>query len=445
MEYGSGILKLEHLVKEMISAEYIPFCKIESVSERNAATEMATPSLPVIYIVTYFDDSLNQIAQLLDSEFNLTEIKGGECDKWTEGFASQKLHYIASLKDNRAALPEYKKLANVKFEIQVGTVLQEAFSGIANHLGFNEAGALSGELKRDFYRVGALLEMADMELVKIKKQYGIGNEGADQFEKPRTEAIAVNVVAPQRQGSASEPIKTIPEVKQAPESVKATILPEPAPKKEEPVLAAPAPPKEVESIIIAPVNGTTNGIHRTQSGNVISTTVVSESNGSDGYQQNGYVTSMVEAQVPISYAALREFVRNSRLLKEVDTQIAAHAGAKLNDDIDIEGDVERLQFLQVFTLKDLHECIQENKGDMVGFAEKWIGKDNGGTFDSGIGLFYLEYVLVARKSDPAFAVEYVLKFISDNDYSARYIIPTYNSIKVSEKQMNYAAASLRNS
>jgi hypothetical protein len=68
----------------------------------------------------------------------------------------------------------------------------------------------------------------------------------------------------------------------------------------------------------------------------------------------------------------------------------------------------------------------------VAFAEKWIGKDNGGSFDSGISLFYLEYLLVGKKNDPAFAVEYVVKFISDNDYSARYIIPTYNSIHNTE-------------
>ena len=83
-------------------------------------------------------------------------------------------------------------------------------------------------------------------------------------------------------------------------------------------------------------------------------------------------------------------------------------------------------------IAQLHERLTDNKNDIVAFAEKWIGKDNGGSFDSGISLFYLEYLLVGKKNDPAFAVEYVLKFISDNDYSARYIIPTYNSIRHSD-------------
>jgi hypothetical protein len=139
---------------------------------------------------------------------------------------------------------------------------------------------------------------------------------------------------------------------------------------------------------------------------------------------------------------LREFVMNSKLVKEVDQKIAERAGAKINSDIDIEGDVERLRFLKVFTLKQLQDRITDNKEDIVAFAEKWIGKDNGGSFDSGICLFYLEYLLVGKRNDPAFAVEYVVKFISDNDYSARYIIPTYNSIHNTEAP-NFSHLTLR--
>ena len=105
--------------------------------------------------------------------------------------------------------------------------------------------------------------------------------------------------------------------------------------------------------------------------------------------------------------------------------------------------MERLRFLKVFSLRQLHERILDNKTDIVSFAEKWIGKDNGGSFDKGISLFYLEYLLVGKKNDPGFAVEYVLKFISDNDYSARYIIPTYNSIRNIDAPSNFSHLTLK--
>jgi hypothetical protein len=150
----------------------------------------------------------------------------------------------------------------------------------------------------------------------------------------------------------------------------------------------------------------------------------------------------VDDSLQMTDATLREFVSSSKLVKEVDQKIAERAGAKINADIDIEGDVERLRFLKVYTLKQLQDRIADNKEDIVAFAEKWIGKDNGGSFDSGICLFYLEYLLVGKRNDPAFAVDYVVKFISDNDYSARYIIPTYNSIHNTEAP-NFSHLTLR--
>ncbi len=137
----------------------------------------------------------------------------------------------------------------------------------------------------------------------------------------------------------------------------------------------------------------------------------------------------MDETIQMSDAMLREYVRTSNLVKDIDRMIAERAGARINDDVDIEGDVERLRFLKVNTMRQLTERLMDNKDDIVSFAEKWIGKDNGGSFDSGICLFYLEYLLVGKRNDPAFSVEYVLKFISDNDYSARYIIPTYNAVR----------------
>jgi hypothetical protein len=154
---------------------------------------------------------------------------------------------------------------------------------------------------------------------------------------------------------------------------------------------------------------------------------------------------LVDENTQMNEATLKEFVRTSSLVKDADLQIAERAGAKINEEVDIEGDVDRLRFLKVFTLKQLQDKLSDNKDEVIAFAEKWIGKDNGGSFDSGICLFYLEYLLVGKKNDPAFAVEYVLKFISDNDYSARYIIPTYNSVRQANGEVtsNFAHLTLK--
>jgi|GEM_PF-4977928 len=136
----------------------------------------------------------------------------------------------------------------------------------------------------------------------------------------------------------------------------------------------------------------------------------------------------------LSYSLLEQYVNGSAVVREIDRQIAAHAGARISAQMDIDGDIERLAFVNINTVAKLNEALLENSREIVAFAEKWIGKDNGGVFDAGIALFYLEYLLVAKKDDNAFCNEYVLRFISDNDFSARYIIPTYKSIHGAEEQ-----------
>lgn len=751
------MVKIEDLVREVVIQNDIPYYRIESRMELHTQTEAGDIYLPVIRIVTYFEDTVGQISDIIRTEFDVEIEKSVDKKKnRLESFSYKHVQYIAGLRDNRRQLTEYKRSGNKKFEIQVCSMLQDAWAGIEKELGYDGA-SFPEETKRDFYRVGALLEMADIEFLKIRIQLGKHQASAPQQQpdvvivnetKEIAQAASANTFAEHLQAVKIE----APSVAQAPEPIVANIIPPivelptifvnangdlngiipeintvsngqstaapvpaaqqfvppvvfrtPAPAQPQftppiaqapqgfvppvvnhqpafvpPVVSQPqviavpvahtqasvAPAPQPQAIVTPVVNNlpsVANPIVNTQPQTAampaatppqavvnqvtntqpapsvqqkpVTTPVVNyqpantgtmterppvaqpiiaataqaitNANGrpfvqapvlqsiapqrvkvpmpvsvpsgiapqriktptptpidldsmdmnvsslnslamnvnniehktgvTDGqlaqivnmgmnnapkvepvapvvkeepappvakvepvaapevkapaisnnaqpasdavalnidnvHNFNMSVNGMIERtteivretpkieekqaekivpffedliepvnkpavldeNAPMTDASLREYVMNSKLLKEVDLKIAERAGAKINAEIDIEGDVERLRFLKVFTLKQLHDRIMDNKNDIVAFAEKWIGKDNGGSFDSGISLFYLEYLLVGKKNDPAFAIEYVVKFISDNDYSARYIIPTYNSIKNTE-------------
>ncbi len=755
------MVKIEDLVREVVIQNDIPYYRIESRMELHTQTEAGDIYLPVIRIVTYFEDTVGQISDIIRTEFDVEIEKSVDKKKnRLESFSYKHVQYIAGLRDNRRQLTEYKRSGNKKFEIQVCSMLQDAWAGIEKELGYDSA-SFPEETKRDFYRVGALLEMADIEFLKIRIQLGklqasptaqqpdavIVNETKEiaeaasantfaehlqavkieapsvaqapepivaniippivelptifvnangdlngiipeintvsnvqaaptpapqqfvppvvfrapaptqpQFTPPvaqvpqafvppvvnsqpafvppvvaQPQIIAMPVVntqppvapAPQPQviampvASVQQPtpnavvspqpqIISMPVVNTQPQPIVNVAPPQPAPSvqpqqpvttpvvnfqpanpgtmterppvaqpiiaataqaitnangrpfvqspvfqsiapqrvkvpmpvsvpsgiapqriktptpspidldsmdmnvsslnalsmnvnnieqktgvtdeklaqivnlgmnnipkvepvvKEEPVIApvakaepVAAPVAKVEPVAEPKTPATNNGqpasdavalnidnVHNFNmnvNGMIERTTeIVRETPKIEEKTAEKIVPffedliepvnkpAVLDENAPMTDASLREYVMNSKLLKEVDLKIAERAGAKINAEIDIEGDVERLRFLKVFTLKQLHDRIMDNKNDIVAFAEKWIGKDNGGSFDSGISLFYLEYLLVGKKNDPAFAIEYVVKFISDNDYSARYIIPTYNSIKNTE-------------
>ncbi len=719
----SFAVKIENLVREIIIQNDIPYYRIESGIEHltNAGAE---ENLPVVRIITYFEDTVNKISHLLHVEFDVDIEKSVDKKRIRiETFAYKNINYTARLTTPRQLQTEYRRSGDKKFEIQICSMLQDAWGGIEKELGYDST-LVPDEAKRDFYRVGALLEMADIEFLKIRTEL-TKRKSDKQVTAPEPEKAApiapvaeknlntfaeyLHAVAKElvKEAQVSQPIaqpiadtapvqefsKVVPPVQQVvpqPEEKKIEVTPAPVvaqpvytpppvmqpPVAEQPVYTPPpvvqqpvyTPPPIIEQPVytpppvvhqpvytappiaeqpvytpppvvqqpvytpppvvqppvvhqpvytappiaeqpvytpppvvqppvvhqpvytpppvvqqpvytpppvvqqpvytpppvvqqpvpaspmqqpvaqpIAPQRAAPQGIapkptvipHHEPVKHVISTGEMSVENlkelvysinhnevknivteipqqvaeqpkpvvtapppvvaevprpapevippvavvpqapvapvvetiqpNSFNVNSNGSIEkasemsreTIAERTIPLyseqpktakaihfdenaqmNDALLRDFVNTSKLVKEVDQKIAERAGAKINAEIDIEGDVERLRFLKVYTLKQLQDRILDNKDDIVAFAEKWIGKDNGGSFDSGISLFYLEYLLVGKRNDPAFAVDYVVKFISDNDYSARYIIPTYNSIHNTEAP-NFSHLTLR--
>ncbi len=529
------MVKVEDLVREIVIQNNIPYYRIESRMEHNAYATEGNNYLPVVRVITYFEDSVTPLSAVLRSEFDV-EIEAPKDQQVikVDSFSSKHVEYKVTLKENRLGLTEYKRYGTKQFEIQVCSMIQDAWNGIERELGYN-GGTIPDEAKRDFYRVGALLEMADIEFLKIRSLLNKNTEEdeltikADEYipqqivATPEPQVIATpqpqvvappiyeeqkpvtNIFASQPISYQPEPLPTEPIVQQpvaaaqqinqvvndfvpqvavpvnnpagiAPQRVAinnaidtninsnqpieaninnaeipnpvvqdkiseiinvAAVFEQAAPifQPQAPVYSAPAPApveekqpepvkQNIDYTVPSNINVNASGIVEKAA------EPIREQAATPFYEEKPKsAPAPLDENAQMSDASLKEYVLNSKLLREIDSQISVRAGAKLNDEIDIEGDVERLRFLKVFSLKQLHERLADNKNDIISFAEKWIGKDNGGSFDMGISLFYLEYLLVGKKNDPGFAVEYVLKFISDNDYSARYIIPTYNSIR----------------
>lgn len=496
------MIKMEDLVKEIIIQSNIPYYRIESKMDNQSDGSY----LPVIRIITYFEDSVSKISDVVRTEFDVdSQLSLDKKKVRVDSFSYKHLQFFAALKPARQALTEYRRSGNKKFEIQVCSMLQDAWAGIEKELGYDNA-SFPEEMKRDFYRVGALLEMADLEFLKIRSTLGSLNGGMGYVApaQPIVNVAPVQpVAAPAPQVPHAQPLVPNTPINVAPPQPQpapvAATVPEPVvtPAVELVEQAAPVMETAAAGLVLDHMN-----MNVSQNALAMNVNSVDEKNGINGelpeivnnvvtgnqdepaantepsgsaegvalnidkietfnMNVNGMIERVIEKggdeneidkNVPfynqeakplkpvvldenaqMTDAVLKEYISTSNLVKEIDGEIARLAGASLNSDVDIEGDVERLRFLKVYSLKQLHERLMDNKFDIVAFAEKWIGKDNGGSFDSGICLFYLEYLLVGKKNDPAFAVEYVLKFISDNDYSARFIIPTYNAISKSEQ------------
>lgn len=165
-----------------------------------------------IRIITYVEDEVEIVCKLIEEIFNID--KEHSLDKSTElgidkvGYKS--VHFVASLKDDRLKLPEYKIFENRFFEIQVRTILQHAWAEIEHDRNYKFSGKLPNEINRRFKLLAGSLEISDREFNNISREideiskevetrtkkgnlnFALSSTSVKQFLETRFEQLALN-------------------------------------------------------------------------------------------------------------------------------------------------------------------------------------------------------------------------------------------------------------
>lgn len=116
-------------------------------------------------VITYTNKNVAAICKIIENQFCIdydnSVNKAEQMHENEVGYLS--VHYIAKLNNTRSQLDEYKPYNNIRFEIQVRTLLQHAWAEIEHDRSYKFSGALPKELKRRFYLVAGALEIMDRE------------------------------------------------------------------------------------------------------------------------------------------------------------------------------------------------------------------------------------------------------------------------------------------
>ena len=124
-----------------------------------------------IRIITYFEDSIERVAALLEKLYQVDLERSTDKRKSlaSDRFGYQSLHYICRLPANPSSSNLDESLTGVRFEIQLCTVLQHAWAEIEHDLGYKSRALVPERIRRRFSRLAGLLEIADDEFVEIRK------------------------------------------------------------------------------------------------------------------------------------------------------------------------------------------------------------------------------------------------------------------------------------
>jgi len=124
-----------------------------------------------VRIICLLSEDVYNIAEIVKENFEVlpeySVDKRDAMDPDRVGYLS--LHFIVKLNKDSAEQFEYKRFKDLLCEIQIRSVLQHAWAEIEHELGYKSKFALPKDIRRRFYRLSGLLELADDEFVRLQE------------------------------------------------------------------------------------------------------------------------------------------------------------------------------------------------------------------------------------------------------------------------------------
>ena len=198
--YQSLCTRVQSLLRELLAAEEISAVQVDarakdvhSLVEKIGRRPGRYPDplnditdLAGVRVIVYYASDVERVDTLIEREFHVDTENSWRRTPTTDPdrFGYRSDHYVVSCSPSRAALREWEPYRGLKAEIQVRTVLQHAWAAIDHRLNYKRASEIPAELKRQLFRISALLEVAD-----------------DQFEAVRLGAERLNSSYQQRVSS----------------------------------------------------------------------------------------------------------------------------------------------------------------------------------------------------------------------------------------------------
>lgn len=171
--------ELEYILKRRIKALGIEISSIssrakslESFCEKIERKKYSNPldeisDLSGVRVVFLYSSDRQNLEGIIENEFEIHEkvdkISVEEIDRFGYG----ALHYVVSLKSIHAGA-RYEDLRGIKCEIQVRTILQDAWAIVAHHLSYKHEENVPNELKRKLSALSGLFETADDQFERLK-------------------------------------------------------------------------------------------------------------------------------------------------------------------------------------------------------------------------------------------------------------------------------------
>jgi len=119
-------------------------------------------------VVCFYEDEVERVRQLIEAEFDVIGItdKTAQMEGTEASFGYKGLHLDLTLGAGRRGMKEYSAYADLSFELQIRTVVQDSWSVLDHKIKYKKS--IPNDLKRRINTLAALFELADREFARLE-------------------------------------------------------------------------------------------------------------------------------------------------------------------------------------------------------------------------------------------------------------------------------------
>lgn len=121
-----------------------------------------------IRVVCLYEDQIARVSAVLQRNFRIIEVtdKISAVESTEDSFGYKGLHMDLALGGELAALPKYQPYTDLSFEVQIRSLIQDAWSVLDHKIKYKKS--IPNDLRRRINVLSALFELADREFKEIR-------------------------------------------------------------------------------------------------------------------------------------------------------------------------------------------------------------------------------------------------------------------------------------
>jgi putative GTP pyrophosphokinase len=144
-------------------------------------------------VVGLFLSDLPKIEQAIAETFDVIDKDDHGVGGAVDTFGYMSFHYICRLGESHAG-PRYHDIGDAQFEIQVRTIVMDAWANISHQLAYKNESSIPDELRKDFHALSGLFYVADQHFEMFSKQINQSQATAERaIEADEADRLDVNI------------------------------------------------------------------------------------------------------------------------------------------------------------------------------------------------------------------------------------------------------------